>query len=192
MDKKRIVLAITGASGTIYSSILAKALGKMDDVELHLILSDAALKVMELETNLMPEDLTDHADFVYPQELISAPPASGSWQHDGMIVCPCSMASLAAIAQGFGANLIHRAADVCLKERNKLVLVTRETPLSLIHIRNMETITLAGGIIMPASPGFYHSPKSINDLAAHMAGRVLEQLNIPHDLYQRWGENSQR
>ena len=192
MDKKRIVLAITGASGTIYSSILAKTLGKMDDVELHLILSDASLKVMDLETDLKVEDLTDHADFVYPQELISAPPASGSWRHDGMIVCPCSMASLAAIAQGFGSNLIHRAADVCLKERNKLVLVTRETPLSLIHIRNMETITLAGGTVMPASPGFYHGPQSINDLASHMAGRVLEQLNIPHDLYQRWGENSQR
>ncbi|SDL18446.1 4-hydroxy-3-polyprenylbenzoate decarboxylase [Maridesulfovibrio ferrireducens] len=192
MDKKKIILAVTGASGTIYSVILAHELGKMEDVELHLILSDASLKVMELETDFNPDNLTDHADFVYPQNLISAPPASGSWKHDGMIICPCSMASLAAVAQGLGSNLIHRAADVSLKERRKLIMVTRETPLNLIHIRNMEAVTLAGGTIMPASPGFYHSPESINDLAAHMAGRILEQLNLPHNLYKRWDQNSRR
>ncbi|WP_027722679.1 UbiX family flavin prenyltransferase [Maridesulfovibrio zosterae] len=192
MNKKRIVLAVTGASGTIYAQKLAHYLGKMDDIELHLILSSAALKVMKLETQFKVEDLTEHADFIYEQDNIAAPPASGSWKHDGMIVCPCSMASLAAISQGLGSNLIHRAADVCLKERRKLILVIRETPFNLIHIRNMETVTLAGATVMPASPGYYHAPKSIDELASHMAGRILEQLNITHNLYKRWCEDSQR
>ncbi|NDV28019.1 UbiX family flavin prenyltransferase [Desulfovibrio sp. JC010] len=192
MDKKKIVLAASGASGTIYAVKLARHLGTQENIELHLIISNAALQVMELETDFTPEDLTGCADYVYPQENIAAPPASGSWQHEGMIVCPCSMATLAAIAQGLGNNLIHRAADVSLKERRKLILVTRETPLNLIHIRNMETATLAGATIMPASPGFYHAPKSIDDMAAHMAGRILEQLQIPHTLYRAWGEDSSR
>jgi 4-hydroxy-3-polyprenylbenzoate decarboxylase len=192
MDKKRIILAASGASGTLYAVKLARFLGLADDIELHLIVSDAALKVLELETSFKPEDLTGNADVVYRQDNIAAPPASGSWQHDGMIICPCSMASLAAIAQGLGSNLMHRAADVCLKERRKLILVTRETPLNLIHIRNMETATLAGATVMPASPGFYHSPESLDDMAAHMAGRILEQLEIPHNLYRCWGDNSPR
>ncbi|WP_320169704.1 UbiX family flavin prenyltransferase [Maridesulfovibrio sp.] len=192
MSKKRIVLAVTGASGTVYAVQLARHLNGMDDVELHLIISDSALKVMDMETGYDRTDLACLADFVYDCKDVGAPPASGSWPHSGMIVCPCSMASLAAVAQGLGTNLIHRAADVCLKERRKLVLVTRETPLNLIHIRNMETATLAGATVMPASPGFYHSPESVEDLAAHMAGRVLEQLDIPHNLYKRWCEESQR
>lgn len=192
MNKKKIVLAASGASGTIYALKLAQHMASLDSIELHLIISDAALKVMELETEFTPEDLSGYADYVYRQDNIAAPPASGSWQHAGMVICPCSMASLAAIAQGLGNNLIHRAADVCLKERRKLILVTRETPLNLIHLRNMETLTLAGGTIMPASPGFYHAPKSIDDIAAHMAGRVLEQIQIPHNLYRPWGEESSR
>lgn len=192
MNKKRIVLAVTGASGTIYAQKLAQFLGTMETLELHLIVSQAALKVMELETEFTIEDLTGNADLIYEQDNIAAPPASGSWPHDGMIVCPCSMSSLAAIAQGLGSNLIHRAADVCLKERRKLILVTRETPLNLIHIRNMESVSLAGATVMPASPGYYHAPKSIDELAAHMTGRILEQLDIPHNLYKRWCEDSQR
>lgn len=192
MDKKRIVLASTGASGTVYAVQLARHLKSLDHIELHLILSEAAVKVMELETDYIKEDLTKCADFIYSQNDIAAPPASGSWSHSGMIVCPCSMASMAAIAQGLGSNLIHRAADVCLKERRKLILVTRETPLNLIHIKNMETVTLAGATVMPASPGYYHYPKSVEELAAHMAGRVLEQLDIPHNLYKRWCEDSRR
>lgn len=192
MNKKRIVLAVTGASGTVYAVHLARHLKNTDEMELHLILSDAALKVMELETGYTVEDITGCADFTYDHNDIAAPPASGSWSHSGMIICPCSMSSMAAIAQGLGSNLIHRAADVCLKERRKLVLVPRETPLNLIHIRNMETVTLAGATVMPASPGYYHGPQSLEDLAAHMAGRILEQLDIPHNLYKRWCEYSQR
>lgn len=188
MVKKRIILAITGASGTLYAVSLTKALSNRDDVELHLILSDAARRVMELETDFSEEALTSLADVIHQNEDIAAPPASGSWQHDGMIVCPCSMASLAAIASGLGSNLIHRAADVTLKERKKLVLVTRETPLSAIHMQNMLTADRAGAIILPACPGFYHRPATLEEMADQLAGKVLDQLDIPHDLYQRWGE----
>lgn len=187
MTKRRIILAVTGASGTIYATSIIKALKKRDDIELHVIASPAARKVLELETDLTQDALDEGADVMHASDDIAAPPASGSWQHDGMIVCPCSMASLSAIASGFGHNLIHRAADVALKERNPLILVPRETPLSTIHLKNMLAATEAGAIILPASPGFYHRPESIEDLADHLAGKILDQLDIPHELYKRWG-----
>jgi 4-hydroxy-3-polyprenylbenzoate decarboxylase len=186
--KKRIILAVTGASGTLYAMKLAETLQRIENVELHLIISNAAFEVMTLETSFKQSDLTDTADFIYSEDNIAAAPASGSWEHDGMVICPCSMASLSAVSSGLGNNLIHRSADVCLKERRKLILITRETPLSLIHINNMRTVTMAGGIIMPASPGFYHRPETIDDLAAHLCGRILEQLKLPHNLYKRWGQ----
>ncbi len=189
---KRILLAVTGASGPQYALALARALGGREDVELHLILSEAAKKVMALEADFGPEDLLKLAHASYDEKNIAAGPASGSWQHAGMIVCPCSMASLGAIAHGLGTNLIHRAADVTLKEGRKLILVTRETPLSLIHIKNMLAAKEAGAIIMPASPGFYHKPQTIDDLVNHLAGRVLDQLGdqlgIDNTLFKRWGE----
>jgi 4-hydroxy-3-polyprenylbenzoate decarboxylase len=188
MDKKRIILAITGASGTIYAATLAAELGHRQDIELHLILSNAARLVMDTETDIRPETLMAHAHTVHDEADIAAPPASGSWRHHGMIICPCSMATLSAVANGYGNSLINRAADVTLKERGRLVLVTRETPLSSIHLTNMLTADRAGAVIMPASPGFYHRPETIDDLAAHLAGRVLDQLDIPHALHTRWGE----
>ncbi len=188
MGKKRIILAATGASGSVYAASLVKALGGRDDIELHVIISDAARKVLALETKLAPEVLTSGAHAVHDIGNIAAPPASGSWQHNGMIICPCSMASLSAVATGFGHNLIHRAADVALKERKKLVIVPRETPLSSIHLENMLRATQAGAVILPACPGFYHGPETIEDLANQLAGKILDQLDIPHDLYQRWGE----
>ena len=118
---------------------------------------------------------------------IAAPPASGSWEHHGMVVCPCSMASLAAIAGGAGTNLLHRAADVTLKERRPLVLVPRETPLNEIHLKNMLRAHRAGAMIMPPCPGFYHRPETIDALVAGFVGRMLEQLGLDHDLYARWG-----
>jgi 4-hydroxy-3-polyprenylbenzoate decarboxylase len=186
--KKRIVLAVTGASGTIYAATLAEELGSRDDVELHVVISHAAEKVMQLETDLSPVDLTSQAHAAYDEHDIAAPPASGSWRHAGMIVCPCSMASLAAIATGLGNNLLHRAADVCLKEGMPLVLVPRETPLSEIHLKNMLAARRAGAVLLPACPGFYHRPRTVGSLAAHVAGKALDALDVPHRLFTRWGE----
>jgi 4-hydroxy-3-polyprenylbenzoate decarboxylase len=188
MEKKRIILAVTGASGSLYAISLIKALGKNDNVELHVIISEAAEKVLSLETSIPLEALTQGATAVHSPNDISAPPASGSWQHDGMIICPCSMATLSAVACGFGHNLIHRAADVTLKERKKLILVPRETPLSSIHLKNMLRADRAGAILLPACPGFYHRPESIKDLVDQLAGKILDQLDIPHELYTRWGD----
>lgn len=188
MDKKRIILAVTGASGTVYAAALANELGRRDDIELHLIISDAARQVMAQETDITPDSLAARAFAVHPLADIGAPPASGSWRHQGMIICPCSMATLSAVATGQGNTLIHRAADVTLKERGRLVLVTRETPVSAIHLKNMLAANRAGAVIMPACPGFYHRPETIGDLAAHLAGRILDQLDIPHALHARWGE----
>ncbi|WP_319584474.1 UbiX family flavin prenyltransferase [uncultured Pseudodesulfovibrio sp.] len=187
MEAKRIILAVSGASGSLYAQSLIKGLIGRDDVELHVIISDAARKVLALETDLTPEDLTKGAT-VHDADDISAPPASGSWRHDGMIICPCSMATLSAVATGYGHTLIHRAADVTLKERGRLILVPRETPLSTIHLQNMLTATQAGAVILPACPGFYHRPATIADLTDQLAGKVLDQLDIPHSLFRRWGE----
>lgn len=188
MSTTRILLAVTGASGPQYALALARSLSGRKDLELHLILSEAARKVIALEADFAPDELIALAHKSYSEKDIAAGPASGSWRHAGMIVCPCSMASLAAIAQGLGTNFIHRAADVTLKEGRKLVLVTREMPLSRIHIVNMLAAKDAGATIMPASPGFYHKPKSIEDLVNHLAGRILDQLGIDNDLFTRWGE----
>ena len=184
---KRVVLAVTGASGLIYAGTLARELGGRPDVELHVILSRAAREVMRHETGLNEDELRGLAQAFYEETEIAAPPASGSWRHAGMVVCPCSMASLTAIAHGLGQNLIHRAADVALKEGLKLVLVPRETPLSTIHLKNMLAAREAGAAILPACPGFYHGPQNLADLAAHLAGKILDQLDIPHRLFERWG-----
>jgi len=188
MTTRRIILAVTGASGSQYAYALARALSGRQDIELHLIVSEAAKKVMALEADFSPADLESLAHTSHAEKDIAAGPASGSWRHAGMIVCPCSMASLAAIAQGLGTNLIHRAADVTLKEGRRLILVTRETPLNTIHLKNMLAAKQAGADIMPASPGFYHKPGSIEELVNHLAGRVLDQLDIGHELFKRWGE----
>jgi 4-hydroxy-3-polyprenylbenzoate decarboxylase len=188
MTAKRILLAVTGASGPQYAFALARALSGRADVELHLILSEAARQVIHLEADFSPEELCSLAHAVHGEKDIAAGPASGSWRHAGMIVCPCSMASLAAIAQGLGTNLIHRAADVTLKEGRRLVLVPRETPFNRIHLTNMLAAQDAGATIVPACPGFYHKPRTIDDLLNHLAGRILDQLGIEHDLFTRWKE----
>lgn len=157
--------------------------------DVHLIVSQAGWLVWDQELGLPREELLSKAHRCHDQGELAAPPASGSWQHQGMVVCPCSMASLAAIARGLGSNLIHRAADVTLKERRKLVLVTRETPLNSIHLENMLAATRAGAVIMPASPGFYHRPRTLQDLVDQLAGRILDALHIEHDLTARWGND---
>lgn len=186
MKSKRIILAVTGASGMPYAAACARALSETPGVELHLILSDAAVTVLDLESDMAPEELTSLAHRSYAQRDLAAGPASGSWPHAGMIVCPCSMASLAAIANGLGSNLIHRAADVTLKESRPLVLVPREMPFNEIHLKNMLAAKRAGAVIMAPCPGFYHKPESLRDMVDFTAGRILDQLHIEHSLYAGW------
>jgi len=185
--KKRILLGISGASGTPYAFALLKAL-KETEYEVHLIVSSAAEKVLQLETDISLEQLTSLADKVHDIKDFAAPPASGSWLHEGMIICPCSMSSLASIAQGIGTNLLHRCADVTLKERRPLVIVPRETPLNRIHLKNLLAAQEAGAVILPPTPGFYHHPKTVVDMVNHIAGRILDQLGIENSLFKRWGQ----
>lgn len=181
---KKIVMALTGASGMPYALELIKEI-KLKDIELHLMVSTAAQKVLKLEAESY-ESILNLADYSYTQDQTGAAIASGSFIHSGMIVCPCSMASLSAIANGLGSNLIHRSADVTLKEKRPLVIVPRETPLNRIHLENMLKAHDAGATILPPCPGFYHGPATINDLVRHIAGRVLDSLKIEHDLFHRW------
>lgn len=183
---QRFVFAVTGASGMPLAVTLLRAFAAIPGVELHLVVSDAARQVLHHESSLDMADLARCAHTVHACGDFAAGPASGSWRHDGMVVCPCSMATLAAIAHGTGTNLIHRAADVTLKERRPLVLVTRETPLSRVHMANMLAAAEAGATIMPPCPGFYTKPQTVQDLLDHLAGRILDQIGVSHSLGQRW------
>jgi polyprenyl P-hydroxybenzoate/phenylacrylic acid decarboxylase-like protein len=156
-------------------------------MEIHLVLSRGAGRSIAAEMGDEAEgEFTALADVTYQPDNLAAAIASGSFRTEGMVVVPCSMRTLAAVATGNTGDLLTRAADVCLKERRRLVLVTRETPLNLIHIRNMETVTLAGGVIMPPVPAFYHRPETIDDLLRHTAGKVLDMFGIEHRLFRRW------
>ncbi|MCX8175056.1 MAG: UbiX family flavin prenyltransferase [Candidatus Micrarchaeota archaeon] len=176
----RILLAITGASGIIYARRLHEALSK-SGADVCVVVSSAARKLAQAEGERLPR-----AD--YDENDLAAPFASGSHRFDAVVVCPCSLKTLGEIAGGIGSTLVARAAEVALKERRKLILVVRETPLSLVAIENMRRVTLAGGIVMPACPGFYGKPRTIEELADFMAGRVLDQLGIENRLFRRWGQ----
>ncbi|MDO8785982.1 MAG: flavin prenyltransferase UbiX [Syntrophales bacterium] len=197
--KKRITVGITGASGAVYAVRLLDVLLTMP-LEIHLIVSAMGWDILRYEQegdDETPDDFvtrklrpkTTAGDLIlHPIGDMFAPVASGSFQATGMVVVPCSMRTLSSIAAGHAGNLIERAADVTLKERRPLVLVPRETPLSLIHLRNMTAATEAGAVIMPASPPFYHRPREIADLVNFMAGRILDHLQLEHQLIPRWGE----
>lgn len=181
----RVILGIGGASGSIYGIRLLEELIK-SEVETHLILSNGGKRILEIETEYKFNDLKKKASFSYENEDLFAAPASGSFQIDGMIIAPCSMKTLSAIANGYGDTLTSRAASCCLKEGRKLVLVIRETPLDLPGIKNMLSAKKAGAVILPASPGFYHKPKKIEDLVDFIVGKVLDQFGIAHSLFKRW------
>lgn len=186
--KRKIVVAITGASGSIYAKVLLDKLKQLEDQVSHvgIVMSDNAKDVWRFE--LQNDAYDKYEDFTfYKKSDFMAPFASGSANYDTMIVCPCSMGTLARIANGTSSDLTTRAADVILKERRKLILITRETPLSLIHINNMASVTQAGGIICPASPSFYSLPKTMEELAATVVDRVLALADLKIDSYQ-WGE----
>jgi len=181
----KILLTISGASGSIYGIRLLEELIK-SKVEVHLVVSNNAKKILQHETNFKYEDLKKKTNFVYENDALFSPPASGSFQIDGMIVAPCSMKTLSAIANGYGDMLISRAASCCLKEGKKLVIVIRETPLDLPGIKNMLSAKESGAVILPAMPAFYHKPNNIEDLVDFIIGKVLDQFNIKHSLFKRW------
>lgn len=181
----RIIIGITGASGAIYGIRLVEQL-KLLEVETHLILSTWARKTIQLETGLNPDSLVKQTHACYDAGDLAAPPSSGSFLHHGMVVAPCSMKTLAAIACGFTDNLIARAADVTVKEGRRLLLLPRETPLSPIHLENMLKLSRLGITIMPPVPAFYHQPRTIDDLVTHTVGRVLDLLGLDSHLIKRW------
>jgi len=185
---KKIILGITGASGAIYGVKLFESLLNQK-IEVHVIVSRAGEKVLLMETDYKLDFFKKKGAFLYREDDIGAALASGSWIHSGMVICPCSMATLGAISNGFGHNLLHRAADVTLKERRKLILVVRETPLNIIHLENMLKISKAGGIVLPACPGFYNNPKKVLDLVNYIVCRVLDQLGIKNNISPRWEGN---
>jgi len=177
---------MNGATGVIYGIRLLQVLSGMKDIETHLVISPAGEKTIELETQFKAPEIKALADFCYPFDDIGARLASGSFRRDGMIIAPCSMKTLSALAHAYADNLLTRAADVTLKERGKLVLLVRETPLHLGHLRNMVSVTEMGGIVMPPLPAFYHMPKTIQDVVDHTVGKALDLFNIEHSLFRRW------
>ena len=182
----RIVVGLSGASGAIYGVRLLETLSSIEGIETHLILSRAARIIIEHETSLKPQAVEDLADVVHSPENLAACVSSGSFKTQGMIVAPCSMKSLSMIANSINDNLLVRAADVTLKERRRLVLIVRENPLHLGHLRHMTAVTEMGGIILPPVPSFYHKPKTIDDIINQTIGKVLDQFDIPHQLFSRW------
>lgn len=188
MKKKKIIVAVTGASGAIYAKVLLDKLQLLQEqIEtVGMVFSDNAKAVWEYEMGNRDYEKLNFTN--YDKNNFFAPFASGSARYETMIICPCSMGTLARIAQGISNDLVTRAADVILKERRKLILVTRDTPLSLIHIDNMKTVTLAGGIIVPASPSFYSKPKTFEDLAGTVIDRVLDLAGFENVTY-RWNDH---
>ena len=184
----RYVVAVTGASGMIYARELLAYFATRPDLELHAIISGAGEQVLALELGLKPLDLAPGAVW-HRVDDFTAPLASGSFRARAMVVVPCTMGTLGAVAQGVGRNLIHRAAEVFLKEKRPLILVVRETPLSLIHLQNLTRAAAAGATIFPACPGFYHRPRTLEELARQFAGRLLDHLGLEHQLCTRWGED---
>lgn len=197
-----LLLAITGASGAVYATRLLEVL-VAGGREVHLMISPSGAAVVKQELgrevsldrfelrSLLPEASEAAAKLIQYHHYgdFMAPPASGSFLTGGMVVCPCSGSTLSGIAHGSSTNLIQRAADVQLKERRKLILVPRETPLSLVHLENMKQAATAGAVILPAMPGWYHGVRSVQDLVDFVVARILDQLGVPHELMRRWGES---
>jgi 4-hydroxy-3-polyprenylbenzoate decarboxylase len=183
---RRLIIAITGATGAVYGVRLLQVLGTMPGIETHLMISDAGVLNLHQELEMSRKDVEALAHVAHNVRDIGASIASGSFQSDGMIVAPCSMKTLASIAHGLSENLVTRAADVVLKERRRLVLMVRETPFNLVHLRNMTAVTEMGGIIFPPLPGFYQRPSTIAEMVDHTVGRVIDLFSISHTLVPRW------
>lgn len=187
MQKKRLIIAITGATGAIYGVRMLQVLRGQEEWETHFLISDAGVVSLKHEMDMKRSELAELADVTHGINDIAASIASGGFKTEGMIVAPCSMKTLAAVAHGFGDNLISRAADVVLKERRRLVLMPREAPLNLIHIRNMATVAEAGGIIFPPMPAFYSKCDGMSEMVNESVGRVLELFGVNVEgLYKPW------
>ena len=184
--KKRLIVGVTGATGAVYGVQILKTLRELEGWESHLILSDAGALNLWHELKLKRKELEKMADVAYHPKDIAATISSGSFLTEGMVIAPCSMKTLAAVAHAHADDLLSRAADVVLKERRRLVLVPRETPLNLAHLRNMVAVTEMGGIIFPPVPAFYALPKSLEDLVAHTVARVLDLFGVHSAKLARW------
>jgi flavin prenyltransferase len=182
----RLIVGISGSSGAIYGVRLLQVLRDRADVETHLVLSEAARLTIEYETEYSADEVVAWADQFHDNRDIGASIASGTFVTAGMVVAPCSIKTLSAIASSLNDNLLTRAADVCLKERRKLVLAPRETPLHLGHLRLMTAVTEYGAVLVPPLPAFYHRPQTVLDLVDHSVGKLLDQFGIEHELTQRW------
>ena len=184
-----IIVAITGSSGVIYGIRLLETLQKLN-VETHLVISDWGERNIRIETSKTINYVKSLSSRIYDNSNMAAPISSGSFRTEGMAIVPCSMKTLSSIANGYDDNLISRAAGVCIKECRKLILVPRETPLSANKLQKMLMLSKCRVVILPAKPGFYHKPKTIEDLADHLIGKVLDQLGIEHSIFERWGGTS--
>lgn len=184
---KRIVIGISGASGVIYG-IKMLSLLQEKDFETHLIISESGMQNIEIETSHKADDVAAMADFIYDNRDVGAALASGSYLTEGMVVVPCTIKTLSGIANSYTNNLLVRAADVTLKEKRKLVLVVRETPLHLGHLNLMMKAANMGAHILPPVPSFYHQPKTIDDIIHQTIGKIFDYMGIEHDLFTRWGE----
>jgi flavin prenyltransferase len=186
--KKRLIVGISGATGAIYGVRMLEILAKIDEIETHLVMSKAGRMTIQVETPFAVKDVEAMADVVHDINNVGASVSSGSFRTEGMVIAPCSMKSMGAIAHSLGADLLVRAADVVLKERKKLVLVVRETPLHLGHLEAMAALTRMGAIIFPPVPAFYHRPKTLDDVINQTVTRILDQFDIDVDLFQRWDD----
>ncbi|MCH8290528.1 UbiX family flavin prenyltransferase [Candidatus Poribacteria bacterium] len=197
---KRLIVGITGASGVIYGVRLLEVLTQLDAFEIHLTISDSGSRALweelqirvDLDNFNLESLLSDSSDRVvyHHQSDIAASIASGSFRTEGMIIAPCSMGTVGSIAAGISRNLIHRAADVCIKERRKLVILPRETPLSSIHLENMLKLSQLGVVVLPAMPGYYHFPKTVDDMINFVITKLLDQFEIDTGLIQRWKDDA--
>jgi 4-hydroxy-3-polyprenylbenzoate decarboxylase len=187
-DKKKLIVGISGATGAIYGVRILEILAKVDDVETHLVLTKAGKMTIGVETPSSVKDVEALADVVHDINNVGASISSGSFRTAGMVIAPCSMKSMGGIANSLGGDLLVRAADVILKERKKLVLVVRETPLHLGHLEAMVALTRMGAVIFPPVPAFYHRPKSLDDVINQTVTRILDQFDIDVKLFHRWDE----
>jgi flavin prenyltransferase len=183
---RRLIVGVSGASGSVYAIAALRALRDVPDVETHLVLSQQARQTIELETDVTAAEVEALADVVHRDGDLAAAISSGSFKTDGMLVIPCSIKTASAIAYGFNANLLVRAADVCLKEKRRLVLVVRETPLHLGHLRTLTQLAELGAVILPPVPGMYARPKTVEDIVAQTVGKALDQFGIDAKLFTRW------